>query len=162
MAQFDPNSFSKDPSLVFPYEEICDGFSVGFDRETIKNGTTVSARTETLIYDSQSPKPALVLDGANFKDSWSALEFQIAEEFQSLKFNARFFPMQQLFPRFYCGGDTYDFDIINVSDIGGEVRFERSDLGDPFPGAGTLAFLLPTALWFSIALFELELNNAAH
>ena len=159
MHLFARDDISETAIALQPYEPICDGFCVGYDRVAIKEGTSVSIRKEKLIYQEGNVQTTLVLDGANFSANWASLEFKCDEDFQSLRMKARFFPMQQLFPKFYAGDDAFEMDIIGVSDIGGEVHLTKDDL--PVCKSGTLALHLPNALWFSIALFGMELTHGA-
>ena len=164
MIRFDPNNFPKVAQAVKPREEISEGFWVSFDWAEMEHGTSVSIRREELIYSEEEKSTALVLDGVQFQEAWSALEFRLEDGFKSLRLKARFFPIQILHPRVYSDGGTYDLETVSVSDIGSEIEISKQDIesvtGKNFK-SGTLALLLPNALWYSIAIFEAEMTHAA-
>ena len=163
MQILDPKEFSIEQEAVVPYAPIVNGFYVAFDKKAVSQGSSVSLRKELLLFGDEGLKPALVLDGANFSDTWCAFEFGLTKNFRHLKMAMRTFPMQRFFPRLYHFGETHDFDDQDVSDIGSTLCFERALIDDRLDGkfeGGTLALMLPNALWFSIAIFDLEIANA--
>jgi len=162
MKILDPNRFSISDAAVAPYAQIVDGFCIAYDKRAISKGTSVSLRKEKLLFAEDGLKPALVLDGANFADEWCGLEFKLGPDFEELFLYCRFYPMQHLYPRLYIDGVTVEFDQLDVGDIGDIVRFDRTRIDEKVPGTftgGNLAFMMPSALWFTVALFEIELKN---
>ncbi|MEM7243237.1 MAG: hypothetical protein AAF429_13720 [Pseudomonadota bacterium] len=162
MQILNPQDFLESDAPIGPYAPIVDGFCMCFDKKAVGKGSSVLMRKEMLLFGDEGVKPALVLDGAHFADEWCGLEFHIKSDFQKLALHSRFYPMQHLYPRLYTDDAAIEFDQLDVSDTGGAVIFDRAQIDEKISGdfkGGNLAFMLPSALWFTIALFNVELNH---
>ncbi|GLQ35539.1 hypothetical protein GCM10007939_18220 [Amylibacter marinus] len=151
MSKIDFSSYSDTPLRLRAYDEFIDGVYPAFDSDD----ALVLLRKQV---------DCLILDCANFSDTWFGLEIKLPRDFRALSLRMRAYPMAEFYPRVYHSNGTVDLLNVEISDAPFDLTFSREHLrGAGLPEGAIdvkLALLVPSSNWFVLGLHDLEITHA--